>query len=165
MDHNLIHMIIKETTDRIYNHCDQFPILFSKLPDEEIHHKTTPDKWSKLEILGHLLDSAVNNLQRFIRIPLEIMPMIGYQQNEWVKASSYQTYSRKDLIETWTALNKHICIVLSNIDREDLSRTGMNRDGKIFTLEFYIKDYADHMEHHLNQIVDVLPNKFSPAPN
>src|SRR4030095_2595683 len=37
------------------------------LQETEVSLKPAPGKWSKKEILGHLIDSATNNHQRFVR--------------------------------------------------------------------------------------------------
>jgi len=37
----------------------------SKCSESELAQKPTPEKWSKKEIIGHLIDSGLNNLQRF----------------------------------------------------------------------------------------------------
>ena len=42
-----------------------------KIPPEEVILKSKPDKWSKKEILGHLIDLAANNHQRFLRAAQE----------------------------------------------------------------------------------------------
>src|SRR5690349_659724 len=84
------------------------------LTDETYAWKPHPHKWSKKEILGHLVDSAQNNIRRFIVAQYEDVPVIGYQQDLWVKYAGYQDYPTADLIRLWTLLNKHICIVLAN---------------------------------------------------
>ena len=43
------------------------------------------DKWSPREIVGHLIDSAANNHQRFVRAQFtDDLVFSGYQQAEWV---------------------------------------------------------------------------------
>ena len=73
--------------------------------------KPSPGKWSKKEILGHLIDSAQNNIRRFVVSQYEEKPHIVYAQDEWVKAGGYQQYNTADLIELWQLLNKHLCMV------------------------------------------------------
>ncbi len=45
--------------------------------------KLFPNKWSKKEIIGHLINSATNNHQRFVRCQFETIPKIVYDQNKW----------------------------------------------------------------------------------
>lgn len=41
------------------------------IPEDIAAQKPAPGKWSKKEILGHLIDSAANNHQRFVRLQLQ----------------------------------------------------------------------------------------------
>ena len=70
-----------------------------QIPETEFAKKNLPGKWSKKEILGHLLDSAQNNIRRFIVATYEIDPHIVYKQDDWVAASDYQHWPVGDLIE------------------------------------------------------------------
>ena len=64
---------------------DEFSQKINALPDSELYAKPIPTKWSKIEILGHLVDSAQNNLRRFICGQYEsIPPLIVYDQDFWV---------------------------------------------------------------------------------
>ena len=47
------------------------------IPEEEYLRKPHPEKWSKKEILGHLVDSAQNNIRRFVVAQYEDCPRIG----------------------------------------------------------------------------------------
>ncbi len=112
------------------------------------------DKWSKKEVLGHLVDSAQNNLQRLIRIQYESTPKIIYEQDEWVNLSAYQTYDREQLLSLWMLINLHYCHVLRIIKPENLERrcdTGQQGE-ELHTLKFLAEDYLSHMLHHLSQI-------------
>jgi len=127
------------------------------LTDETYAWKPHPHKWSKKEILGHLVDSAQNNIRRFIVAQYEDVPVIGYQQDLWVKASNYQEYPAADLIKLWTLLNKHMCIVLENISPENAERRCVMGSGDPQTIKWMAADYCGHMLHHLHQILDLEP--------
>jgi hypothetical protein len=52
--------------------------------------KPAPDRWSKKEILGHLIDSAANNHQRFVRAQgTPRLEFPGYEQEFWVATQAY----------------------------------------------------------------------------
>jgi len=125
------------------------------ITEDDFALKPSPEKWSKKEILGHLVDSAQNNIQRFIRAHYEDRPHIIYNQDVWVLAQGYQHYPSADLIALWQLLNKHICIILSNMPVEiynHLCDTGRNEERQ-YTVEFLAKDYIVHLVHHLKQII------------
>ena len=127
------------------------------LTDETYAWEPHPQKWSKKEILGHLVDSAQNNIRRFIVCQYEDKPMIAYDQDAWVKYTNYQDYPVADLIQLWTLLNRHMCIVLANIGPEAALRKCVMGHGEPQTIKWLAADYCDHLLHHLHQILDLDP--------
>src|SRR6202000_446305 len=85
------------------------------LSDEVYFWKPIPEKWSKKEILGHLVDSAQNNIRRFLVAQYEDTPVILYNQDKWVDLTNYQHYPTRDLLSLWILLNRHICRVLRRL--------------------------------------------------
>src|SRR5579871_3910317 len=92
---------------------DYSPLL-RNTSEEDFAAKPDPKKWSKKEILGHLIDSAQSNIRRFVVAQYEDVPKIVYNQYAWVAITGYQHYPTQDLIELWKLLNKHISVILSN---------------------------------------------------
>lgn len=132
----------------------KYAVKFSSLSDEELSFKPAGDKWSKKEIIGHLVDSAQNNSRRFITAQYESKVPIFYDQNDWVTIQNYQNYDNRDLILLWQLLNKHIGVILKNIPDQkyqQLCNTGKEQD-EFCTIEFLAKDYIAHHLHHLKQI-------------
>ncbi|MFY8035948.1 MAG: DinB family protein [Cyclobacteriaceae bacterium] len=122
--------------------------------------KENPGKWSKQEVIGHLIDSAENNLRRFICAQYESQPpRIRYDQNFWVNANGYATAPAREVIENWKLINLKICRVLSNMPSENYQKTcDTGRDTpQLHTIEWLAIDYVKHLKHHLNQII---PNSF-----
>jgi hypothetical protein len=110
-------------------------------------------KWSKKEILGHLIDSAANNHQRFVRAQLsKELSFPGYEQESWIRVQHYQTASWKDLISLWENYNRHIAHVISTMPADVLNNICIVGNGEPVTLLFLVEDYVRHMEHHLKQI-------------
>ena len=126
------------------------------LSEEIYNRKPQPDKWSKKEILGHLIDSAQNNIRRFIVSQYEEAPTILYQQHVWVAATGYQHYPTADLVKLWSLLNRHICIILKNMSPETAKRT-CSMGGQQQTMEWVAADYCNHLLHHLHQILELDP--------
>jgi hypothetical protein len=69
-------MMTKQVADRLGHFCDMVPEKIKALDKENLKVKPGPGKWSRQEILGHLIDSAANNHQRFIRVQFEEAPAI-----------------------------------------------------------------------------------------
>jgi DinB superfamily len=147
-------MEINQALERLSSLIKIIPSLISKIPDEEFDSNPAPGKWSKKQILGHLIDSAANNHQRFIRIQFEEEPAIFYDQDNWNLYNHHQELSKKHLIAFWTIYNIHLIHLASRIPASHLNRNGKGKDGTLNTLAWYIEDYVKHMEHHLRQIVN-----------
>ena len=120
--------------------------------------------WSPREIIGHLVDSASNNHQRFVRGQFQdTLVFPGYAQEDWVRAGQYQDAPWDDLVELWRTFNLQIARVMAATPddvrcRESLThnfdRIGFNAipQGRPATLDHLMRDYVDHLEHHLQQI-------------
>jgi hypothetical protein len=124
----------------------------SAVSDDAASTKPAPNKWSKKEILGHLIDSAANNHQRFMR--LQLQPEIGlpgYDQDDWVRLNRYQQKPWAEIVTLWSAYNRHLATVIESIDESTLGHVWHSPSGDI-TLEFIASDYERHLKHHLTQI-------------
>lgn len=145
-------MPIEQTTKRLAYLLDTIPVKFRAIGDGELYDKPNEYKWSKLEILGHLVDSAANNWQRFVRIQFEDDLFLVYDQDNWNKHSYYQQADREDILNLWVTLNRHLLFIMKNIPADKLERTSRSNEPVPITLRFLIEDYVAHMEHHLKQI-------------
>lgn len=127
-----------------------------QLPEADARRKPAPDKWSIAELIGHLIDSAANNHQRFIRAQqLESgEPYIGprYSQDSWVALNGYQEAPWTEIVDLGRLYNRHLARVIAHIP-DELLPTEM-RVGSLepATLGFIIEDYLAHLQHHVRQI-------------
>jgi hypothetical protein len=128
-----------------------------EIDENEFTAKPRPEKWSRKEILGHLIDSAQTNIRRFVVGQYEDLPFIVYKQDAWVAISNYQNYPTKDLIELWALLNKHICIVLSNTSEQAAQRKCTTNAPESQSIAWLAADYIKHLLHHLHQVLEMEP--------
>jgi hypothetical protein len=145
--------MVTQSIQRLEHLCNTIPQLLSKIPSHAFQKKPAPDKWSKQEELGHLIDSATNNHQRFIRVQFEDNPFIKYSQDDWVNYSHYNELNMEDLIELWRRYNLHLAEIWKRIPEDKFSRT-CQTGGEPVTLQFLVDDYVVHQEHHLRHIVE-----------
>lgn len=117
------------------------------------NYRKAPEKWSKKEILGHLIDSAANNHQRFVRIQYENIPLISYDQNQWVAIQKFDDVPTNLLINFWASYNNLLAFIISKIPAEALERKCDIGKEEPVTLEWIATDYIRHLNHHLIQIV------------
>src|SRR5881392_3224291 len=122
------------------------------------------DHWSSKQIIGHLIDSAANNHARFVLGQLkDDLVFAGYDQNGWVRTNHYQEAQWSQLVDLWRAYNLHLQHVMAHASKEKmttpctlhtLQEIAFNTvpQSEAVTLEYLMKDYVDHLKHHLDQI-------------
>ena len=111
-------------------------------------------KWSKREILGHLIDSASNNHQRFVRARIENnVAFPSYSQETWVELQGYQGESWSELVSLWKNYNHHLLRVLRMIPANSTTNYCRVGESEPVTLQFLARDYVRHLKHHLHQIL------------
>lgn len=126
---------------------------FLELQEDEVRQRPAEGKWSKKEILGHMLDSACNNHQRFVIAQLSSeLKFPAYNQAGWVRAQNYQEESWPALVQFWSSYNRHLLHVMSSIPPDRLKGLCFVGEDEPVTLEFLIRDYVRHLNHHAEQI-------------
>ena len=148
-----IRKIVIEATDRLQAY-----------DDAAAQKQPLPGKWSPKQVIGHLIDSAVNNHVRFVNAQLkEDLIFDGYDQNVWVAAQDYQSASWVDLVAFWKSYNLHLAHVVARISdttaHREVTRHNLHQIAlkpvpahEPTTLAYLIEDYVDHLEHHLRGI-------------
>jgi hypothetical protein len=132
----------------------EFPERLFKIADAEAEQKPAKGGWSRKEILGHLIDSASNNHQRFVRAQFAAhLDYPAYDQDRWVAAQAYATAPWADLVNLWLLYNRHLLRILHNLP-EDARLHQISIGGKPpATVEAVARDYLRHLNHHLAQIL------------
>lgn len=134
---------------------NDFAERLSSVPDEIFAEKPFLNKWSKKEVIGHLIDSAQNNLRRFIVGQYDTTSsIIVYDQDFWVTANGYQDMSKDEIILLWRLINERISAVLTNMPPEAYSRevNTSKHSPELRSLDWLAIDYVKHLKHHLNQV-------------
>jgi DinB superfamily len=124
--------------------------------DSEV--RPAPGKWSKKEIIGHLIDSASNNHQRFVRA--QETPGVSspfYSQDFWVESQSYQSEPWKTLVALWTTYNTHLVHLIAHVPAGRENNLITVGDNKPVTLKWLAEDYVKHAQHHLEEIFGPKP--------
>ena len=131
----------------------------SKSSDTELSFKVNPEKWSKKEIIGHLIDSGINNIKRFTAVliekePYRIMPM---KQVELVKVNDYQNSEIEELLALLLSINTRIKKLMLLQNTQTLATSiELYTKGNMSDLRYLMEDYVVHFEQHVNQIIKPL---------
>ncbi|MBN1312645.1 MAG: DinB family protein [Anaerolineae bacterium] len=123
-----------------------------KVDDSTASHRPGPEEWSAKEILGHLIDSAGNNHQRFVRAQSdEDHSFPSYDPDDWVALQAYQAKDWHHLITLWEVYNLHLAEIIECIPEDKLETTCL-LGGDPWTLQEIIIDYLGHMQMHLGDL-------------
>ncbi|HLJ26093.1 MAG TPA: DinB family protein [Candidatus Angelobacter sp.] len=129
--------------------------LLLKLNNADTSKRPGPGKWAKKEILGHLVDSASNNHQRFVRAPMQrSLTFPGYDQDQLVLLQRFRDMDWGFLVDFWASYNRFLAVVLTCLPADAAEVTCVIGDHKPVTLGWIAEDYVAHLKHHLNQILE-----------
>ena len=147
---------IQEKLLQLENLLNEGETYLQSCPTEELERRPAPDKWSKKEILGHLVDSGINNLQRFTEIQFQPKPYVirSYNQDELVKANDYQNAEVAEILNLFLSLNHRILKILEGQSPENLAFEMIVYEDTTVDLAFWIDDYVNHAAHHVKQIMN-----------
>ncbi len=139
--------------------------LLRNIGDEASRKPPRPGKWSPREVIGHLIDSASNNHQRFVRALFQddlVFP--GYDQDAWVTVQAYRDAPWNDLIELCMLFNLQIARLMEAIPEQQRQKQRARHNLDVLawktipreqpaTLDYFMADYVGHFKHHLNQVM------------
>lgn len=137
------------------------------MSEAQSERRSAAGLWSAKEVVGHLIDSAANNHQRFVRAQTRPdLDFDGYEQDEWIAAQRYAEAPWARLVGLWRLYNLHLAHVVERVPEDELKRPrhphSLHRiafrlvdEQEPATLEYLIRDYVAHLKHHLAQIAPV----------
>jgi hypothetical protein len=143
-----------ELAQTLRTHVEEAARRLRGLAEADITRDRGPGKWTKKEILGHLIDSAANNHQRFVRAQF-VSEFLGpgYDQRAWVSLHRYRDRPWEELLDLWVALNRHVAAVIASVPAEKLQTPCTIGEHEPLALEWWMRDYLRHVKHHLAQIL------------
>src|ERR1700722_11458316 len=142
-----------EAIDKLKEIAAKGPALLTAISADEAAKNPVPEKWSKKQELGRMVDSACNKHQRIVRAQLEKDPSLrGYDGDRWVSLHNYQAMEWNEIIECWRTVTQQLIRAASAIPPQAGERKLKVGGGDPITLGFLVKDYVDHLLHHLRHI-------------
>ena len=134
------------------------PNLRAMTEEEANRTDGRPGSWTRKQELGHLIDSAANNHQRFVRAALQgSLEFPGYDQPQWVRVQAVEEAPWPLLVALWASYNRYLSHVVAHLPAAQLEAPCRIGSGEPVTLRFLADDYLRHLLHHLTQIGAVVP--------
>lgn len=144
---------MKELADELRAEVRRAEGPLRAISEEAASASRGPGRWVVKEILGHLIDSAVNNHQRFVwALLVSPLELPDYDQEVWVAVQRYRERLWAELVELWVALNLHLAVVMEDVPAERLQTLCRIGNNEPATLEWWMRHYLQHVKHHLEQI-------------
>ncbi len=144
---------MKDLSEQLLRVVETAEAELRKTSDPESTKPVLPGGWSRKQVLGHLIDSASNNHQRFVRAALQpSLDFPGYDQDGNIRVQAPQEVDWSLLVSLWAAYNRYLAHIIARLPAAKLETACRIGPGGPVTLDFLAKDYVRHLLHHLNQI-------------
>jgi DinB superfamily len=144
---------VKELSEKLKRVVEAAEANLRKISDADSAAPLLKGGWSRKQVIGHLIDSASNNHQRFVRAALQgSLEFPGYDQDGCVRVQAVQEAPWPLLITLWTNYNLYLAHVIAHLPPAQLPALCKIGDGAPVTLKFLAEDYLAHLLHHLGQV-------------
>jgi hypothetical protein len=144
---------MRELSDELVGVVKSAEARLVQVSEAESNKPVLSGGWSRKQVLGHLIDSASNNHQRFVRAALrDSLDFPGYDQDGFVRVQAVEKASWTLLVSLWTVYNGYLAHVIAHLPQSRLGTLCRIGSDEPVTLKFLGEDYLRHLLHHLRQI-------------
>src|SRR5215475_1723821 len=126
----------------------------SGLSPQALRYKPAPDKWSILEILGHLADIEIVYAYRLRQMLADKKPVIApMDQDQWAKQLGYLDIPAPELVALYGLNRHHNLRLLRRLKPADLEKSAFHPEyQQDVTVATLVEKMAGHGANHLQQI-------------
>jgi hypothetical protein len=144
---------MRELSEELVRVVESGEAILRQVSEVESNRPALKGGWSRKQVLGHLIDSASNNHQRFVRATLQnSLDFPGYDQDGFVRVQRVEKASWPLLVTLWANYNRYLAHVIANLPASKLNTPCRIGSDEPVTLQFLAEDYLKHLLHHLVQI-------------
>ena len=142
-----------ELSNNLLRAVDEAEPLLREVSESDSLQPVLQGGWSRKQVVGHLIDSASNNHQRFVRAVLQgALEFPGYDQVANVRVQAVQEADWLLLVSLWASYNRYLAHVIARLPEDKLATACRIGGREPVTLAFLAEDYLAHLVHHLKQI-------------
>ena len=125
----------------------------AKVPPAAMKWRPAEGKWSVHEVVCHLADSESNAALRIRYLTAEEKPLIvGYDQARWARVFDYHAAPLEPAIAVVDSVRANTTALLKRLPDAAWSAEGEHTESGRYTVDDWLRIYADHMEKHSGQI-------------
>jgi|SRR5215471_5215473 len=125
-----------------------------------LRKRPAPGKWSVSEILAHLVDAEiVGGFRMRLILGSPGVPIVAYDQNEWVRTGHYDRRDPRKSVEQFRVLREGNLALLKSLDPGQWKHYGMHSERGQESIEHIVCMFAGHDINHLRQIETILAHK------
>jgi hypothetical protein len=144
---------MKELSEQLISAIEAAEPRLRQVGESESEKPVLSGGWSRKQVLGHLIDSASNNHQRFVRAAQQSsLDFPGYDQEGNTRVQAPQDADWLLLVSLWAAYNRYLAHIIAHLPASKLETPCRIGSGAPVTLRFIATDYLTHLVHHLSQI-------------
>jgi hypothetical protein len=144
---------VKELSEKLRRLIEATEPRLHQISEAESMGCASTGGWSRKQVLGHLIDSASNNHQRFVRAMLQpSLDFPGYDQDGNVRVQATHEAEWSLLVSLWASYNRYLAHLIAHLPASKLDTPCRIGAGETITLAFLVSDYLTHLRHHLHQI-------------
>jgi hypothetical protein len=153
-----------QITSEIICLTEEWESKLNFLPPETITERRNSQNRSIKQIIGHLIDSASNNIHRIVHLQYQQSPLTfpNYatfgNNDRWIAIQDYQNEDWRSLIQLWKYSLLHLCHVIKNLENDKLNNEWISGPDQKITLESMIIDFPRHLKLHLSEINELINN-------
>ena len=152
----------KQNNEELLSLIKEWEPILLQLPKDVITQRRNSQNRTIKQIIGHMTDSASNNIHRLIHLQYHASPLIfpDYanlgNNDKWIAIQNYQNENWEDLVQLWKYSNLHIIHVINNVNIDKLENEWISALNKAVSLKAMIIDYLPHFQLHLREIDDLI---------
>jgi len=131
--------------------------LISGVPDDVLHRRPAPGKWSVVEIIAHLAEDELSSSWRYRQmIEHDGAALLGFDQELWERLGDYASWTTRDALDMFRLLRQANVSLLSRLAPAEWERSGTHAERGRLTVRSLATHMVGHDANHFAQIQRIL---------